>query len=165
MGCRGVHFALTDEDVAAIRAHKNGSDRRYYVTDIIEVREFGGPWACETDLAWDAIHRCFCNGKLNWEVGEYPLNHVIFGGERLHSGDDFIMSLKTPAQAAAIAKAMSTVTRDQLRARYNQIDTREYLMALSEIDFGYTWELFSGLVDFFDRASKAGRYVLFTAGQ
>jgi Domain of unknown function (DUF1877) len=165
MGCRGVLFALTRADVDQLRALGDEATRLEHATEVIEERELGGrtEWAVETDKAWDAIQRSFAGGSLEWEGGTYPLNHVILGGESLYSGEDYIMSLKTPAQVNDICRSLGDVTREEMRRRYFAIDPTDY--ERSEDDWEYTWDWFTGLVDFYRRAAAAGRFVLFTVDQ
>ncbi len=164
MGCRGVLFALTDRDVKELCAIEE--DRRVeHVTDVIEEREIDGEWAVETDKAWDAIHRCLAGGRLEWDGGDDPLECVILRGEPLYSGDDYILSHKSPALVRQIAAKIGDVTHDDMRARYYSIDPDAYGMPLSDEDWEYTWHWFKSLVDFYRRAAQAGRHVLFTADQ
>ena len=167
MGCLGVHFALTEEEVAKLRSCKDDAARLEYLQNDIEERYFKKEpeWKAETDKAWDAIHRALTDGKLAYDNGKYPLNHVILGGEPIYAEGDYIMALKTPDQVRAIAGVLSEVGEDALRRGYFAMDTKEYGFPLTEEDFKYTWEWFSGLKPFWKNAASAGRYILFTADQ
>jgi hypothetical protein len=165
MGCLGVHFALTAGDVAALRAFGSDKERLQYLTEELEERELAGPWSCETDKTWDAIHRCFASGSLDPTAGEYPLNHIILGGESLYSADDYIMSLKTPGQVAEIARDIASITKEQMKSRYDKIDPNDYGMPLSDEDFEATWGWFGELVSLYHSAAEGERFVLFTADQ
>lgn len=167
MSCLGVHFALTEAHVKKLRRFADDEDRLNYLQEEIEEELLGGDsdWAFETDKAWDAIHRSLTDGDLNNENGEYPLSHVIMGGEQLYSDDDYIMSLKTPEQVRSVAQALARVTKDRLRAGYKLITPEMCDYELTDEDFEYTWSNFDGLPEFFARAAAAGRYVLFTADQ
>lgn len=165
MSCRGVHYALTDSETTSLRTLRNDRARKDYLIEVIEERDLGGEWAAETDKAWDAIHRCFANGRLSWKGGDYPLNHIILCGEQLYKGADLIMSLKSPVEVRDIAAKIKDVSHEHMRARYFQIDSGSYEYPLCELDYEYTWEWFAGLVDFYKRAAAAGRFVLFTADQ
>jgi hypothetical protein len=134
---------------------------------VIEDEYFKGQpeFIAQTDKSWDALHRSLADGELNWESGEYPLNHVVLGGEPIYFEDDYIMSLKTPEQVKDIAKALETIGEDDLRRRYYQINTKTYPHPLDEEDFGYTWGWFEGVKELFKRAAAANRFVLFTADQ
>lgn len=164
MGCLGVHFALDTEQVTALEAVAMDERVEFVQEEFEEVL-----WSAErsrgqeTDKAWDAIHRSLTGGMLGWENGDYPLNHVILGGQLLYDGDDYILSLKSPQQVRDVAAAVKGVTMEGFRASYLRIDPDEYGMPLSEEDFEYTWEWFQSLVEFYHRSAAAGYSVLFTA--
>ncbi len=166
MGCLGLHLSRDEEQVSALRATP-GNQRVEYVQEELEERLWSSEPSRgqETDKAWDAIHRALTDGDLGYDNGEYPLSHVVLGGEPLYSGDDYVMSLKTPAQVRAVAAALDAVTKELLRAGYNAIEQASYQGELGEEDFEYTWDWFGGLVEFYRRAAAEGRWVLFTADQ
>jgi hypothetical protein len=166
MGCLGLHFSLDADQVAALRAVDNKARVEFVQAEFEETLwSADKSRAQETDKAWDAIHRAVTDGTLGWKSGEYPLNHVILGGESLYVGDDYILSLKWPEQVGEVSAAIRGVTKERLRAGYDRIDPEAYGMPLSADDFEYTWEWFEGVVNFYQRAAEAGHAVLFTADQ
>src|SRR5215468_6024526 len=98
MSCLGVHFALTAEDAAALRAIRDEQERLSHLQEEIEERYLAKPatYAAESDKSWDAMHRALSDGQLTWDGGTYPLNHAVLGGELLYTEADYIMTLKTP---------------------------------------------------------------------
>lgn len=162
----GVHFAIDEADLAALRAVAE-SERPDYLAEAIEERYLAGDkrYAAESDKAWDGMHRALADGKLTWDGGTYPLNHVVLGGELLYTVDDYIISLKTPAQVRDIVEALATMTAERLRVRYDAIDAASYDGELGDEDFDYTWAWFTNVRDLYSRAAQEGRYVLFTASQ
>ena len=167
MGCLGVHFSLSPEEVRQIRAIDDESERVDYVHEIIEEEYFVNQpeRKAESDKSWDAMHRTLSEGELTWEGGNYPLNHVVLGGELLYTDSDFIMVLKTPDQVRDVATDLPGVTEAEFRRRYFEIDPDSYGFPLSEEDFGYTWGWFEGVRDFWLRAASDGHSVLFSADQ
>lgn len=167
MSCLGVLFSLDKKTVDKLNSFTSDEDRLDHLQmDVEEVYFNQYPqWTCELDKAWDAIHRALTNGKLEWDGGTYPLNHVILGGEILYSEPDYIMTLKTPEQVADITKNFDRVTKDSLRQQYFSIDKKEYGFDTTEEDFDYTWTWFSDSKDFWQKAADEKRYVLFTADQ
>jgi hypothetical protein len=161
MACRGVHFAISEEQAQRLLAAKDDEALVGIVQDEIEAE-----WelAYETDKAWDALHRCLSNGTLNSE-GEPPLSRVFFGGRTLNENDDYFVVLTTPAEVTEIAKALGNVTDSWLRSRYFGIPFPDYQSEKSDEDWEYTVSNFRGLPDFFARAAGAGRYVIFTVDQ
>ena len=167
MGCLGVHFSLSAAEVDRLREIEEDRERLDYLKESIEEDYFTNHQddLAESDKAWDAMHRCFEGGRLTWDGGEYPLNHVVLGGEPLYFDDDYIMSLKTPEEVRDVAAALPEITEADMRKRYFAIDPHEYGMDLSDEDFNYTWEYFQGVRSLCLKAAFEGRFVLFTASQ
>lgn len=165
MACRGVHFAITDADLNALREADSDEALIEIIQEDIEDRwEKEAGFVCETDKAWDAIHRCLTDGRLEFENGTEPLRLCILGGEQLHSGDDYIVSLVTHEKLRPLADALSRVTQEFIGRRYADLPS-DYDTEKNQEDCQYTWDWFSGLPAFFDRAEKAGRHVIFTVDQ
>lgn len=167
MSCLGVHFSLSADEVETLRAIEAESERVEHLHEVIEEQYFAKhpERLAESDKAWDAIHRTLGDGKLSWDGGEYPLNHVMLGGELLYTESDFIMVLKFPQHVRDVAATLPSITRDDFRKRYDAIDVASYDSALSDEDFDYTWDWFQDVREFWLHAATEGRYILFTADQ
>jgi hypothetical protein len=167
MSCLGVHFALTEREVAHLRSLDDEQDRLEYVQEVIEEHYLNHEkqFAAESDKSWDAMHRALADGEMSWDGGDYPLNHTVLAGELLYTDSDYIMSLKTPEQVRDIAAALAGITETEFRRRYDAIDPKSYGSPLTDEDFRYTWDGFLGVRDLYTRAAQAGRFVLFTADQ
>jgi hypothetical protein len=167
MGCLGVHIALTTAEVAKLKSFGDDEERLDYFQTEIEERYFSEheDLKAESDKAWDAMHRALSDGDLSYTSGPHPLRLAVMGGEPIYAEDDYIMSLKTPAQVEEIAVALRTITKEDFRRRYDGIDGDAYGCAKSDEDCEYTWEWFTGVVALYQTAATQGRYVLFTASQ
>jgi hypothetical protein len=167
VGCRGVHFALSEAEVAHLRSLPSERGRLDYLLEDIEESYFADreEYLAESDKAWDAMHRSLADGELTWDSGDYPLNHVVLAGELLYTKPDYIMSLKLPEQVRDVAAALPEVTESEFRRRYFAIDPDAYGCPVEELDFGYTWEWFQNVRRLYDLAASEGRHVLFTASQ
>jgi len=167
MSCLGVHFSLSLEEVRQIRAIDDESERVDYLHNVIEEEYYRNQpeRKAESDKAWDAMHRALSDGELTWHGGDYPLNLVVLGGDRLYKDSTFIMVLKTPDQVRDVAATLPSVTESEFRRRYFAINPETYGCSPNEEDFGYTWDWFQGVREFWLRAAAEGRYVLFTADQ
>ncbi|MBL6751130.1 MAG: YfbM family protein [Nevskia sp.] len=161
----GVHFAISQHEAAQIRSIEDQRERLQFVREAIErpYFAFGPELRAESDRSWDAMHRSLSDGRLDWNGGTYPLNHVVLGGERLYAGDDYIVSLKTTEQVRDIAEALAGIRELAFRYRYFAIDAQSYPVPISDEDFRYTWEWFQGVRKLYAYAAQAGRCVLFTA--
>ncbi len=119
---------------------------------------------CESDKAWDAIHRCLTDGSLTFKGGNNPLRLCILGGEQLLQSDNYIVALVEHDRLRQLADALAAVTPKFVADRYWAI-ADDYQEPKSNEDCQYTWDWFSDLPSFIDRAEKAGRNVIFTVDQ
>ena len=165
MAALGVHFALTEAEVLELES-RDDEARLDYVQQEIEEQFFENRQDdfAETDKAWDAIHRCLTDGTLRG-ASTSPLEMVVLGGKSLYSGDDYIIVLKSVAEVRAVVPHLARITEASLRESYDRIDAGEYGGEFGDEDFECTWENFVALRDFWERAAKKGRSVLFTVDQ
>ena len=164
MACLGVHFSLSDADLATLTDLDSDEARLTFVREVLEERDLGGPDAAESDKAWDAMHRLLTDGELTLEGGEYPLSHVVLGGQSLYDGEDFLMTLKTASEVRDISRVLRDLSETEFRTRYGQL-APDYDGETGEDDLRYTWEWFQGVRELYFRAAEAGRSVIFTADQ
>jgi hypothetical protein len=164
MACRGVHFALTDEDAKRVLAAAGDNEALIeLIQEDIESR-WDTDWLAETDKAWDAIHRCLTDGRLSF-ASSTPRHLCILGGRQLYDGDDYIVSFITPEQVKEVARAIADIDEAWMRARYFAIPASDYGCPLTDDDCGYTWSLFQGVQALYQKAAAAGRAVMFTVDQ
>jgi hypothetical protein len=159
MGCRGVHFAISDKDAKRLLTAEDDDELGEIVGEIEEAWED----AFETDKAWDAMHRCFADGTL--EDGTTPLSKVFFGARTLNTDDDYFVVLATPEEVRAVAIELEKVTEAWLRGRYFELPFPDYQGEKSGEDWDYTWGNFEGMPQFYRRAADAGKHVVFTVSQ
>lgn len=162
MGQRGVLFALTAAQLATISSLPTGDDDALtaFVENVESAWDEDG--LVETDKAWDAIHRCLTDGKLEW--GDTPFHRCILGEKNLHTGDEYLVNLVTPADVRGVAAVMAPIDEAALRLRYERIDITTYHDA-PEGDFDYTWDYFRAVKAFYQKAAASGHAVLFTVDQ
>ncbi len=160
-----MFFALTQEQEAALMATSDDSDVREFVEEL-EMGDWDGePLDCETDKAWDAIHRCLSDGTLGCGRRLSPLDMAVLGGGHHHEGDDYIVAHLRVEEVAQVAAALSDVDQVWMRRRYDRIDATEYQGVLGDEDFDYTWYWFTQVRDFYFEAAEAKRAVIFTVDQ
>jgi hypothetical protein len=164
MTARGVHFAITSDQLASVLAATNDDD----LMEVIERIEdaWDKEYLAESDKAWDAIHRCLTDGSLLYESGGYPLNHVICGGRQLYRGEEYTVSLVTPEQVKDVSSAIVPLTEHWMRERYfSLLKPESYDGEIGETDFEYTWTWFKNVRDLYRKATVSGRAVIFTVDQ
>ncbi len=167
MSLDGFHFALSKDDVVALRGIDLESPRLSFFKEKIEQRylKTQPTYVARSAKSWDAIHRALADGLLNWTGGLYPLNHTILAGELLYTGNNYIMSLKSPEAVADISASLAEVDRQVFRGRYNLIIAEDYGSTLGNDDFEATWVGFQNVRSLYAKAASVKRYVLFTADQ
>src|SRR5689334_12827319 len=104
MACRGVFFALTDDQAAAVLAAGNDDELMAVIEAIEEAWDADN--LAQSDKAWDAMHRTLTDGPIGWGNGPYPLSHVVLGPRSLHDGDGYVVSFVTPDITRDVAAAL-----------------------------------------------------------
>lgn len=167
MSCLGVHFSLSEDEVCKLKSFDEDTDRLDYLQCEIEERYFEEhrDRVAQSDKAWDAMHRALSDGELSYTTGPHPLRLVIIGGDPIYAEDDYIMSLKTPAQVKEVARALAPITKEDFRKKYDAMDAARYGCPKNTEDFEYTWEWLTVVVAFYQKAATEDRWVLFSADQ
>ena len=164
MACRGVHFALENQDVDRLLASSSDEGVLEILQEEIESK-WDEDWLYESDKAWDAIHRCLSGGSLGFDSTNYPLSLAVLNGRQLYSKEDYVISLLEPKEVAEIASGLLSVDQAWLKLQYDSIDAEEYGVPKDQQDWEYTWEYFEGMVLFFQKAAHSGRHVVFSVDQ
>lgn len=163
MGSLGVHFAVPQHVATRLLSADGDGEVRLLIEEIEE--EMVGVDHCDTDKAWDAIHRSLTDGRLCFDNGRYPLNAAVLGGRQLHGEEGYIVSLLAPEQVRDVADALAHVSRETLHTGYTSIDPDDYGPEFGDEDFEYTWDNFTDLVSFFQRSVHVHAHVIFTVDQ
>jgi hypothetical protein len=164
VACRGVFFALTMSQDAALVATKDDAEVSAFVEEIEEA--WDEDWLCEVDKAWDAMHRCLADGTLALSRhGGGPLELVVLGGGHHYEGGEYVVAHVRAEDVVAVAEALGSVDEQWLRQRYDAIDPDDYQGVLGDEDFDYTWQYLQDTREFYKRAAAAGRAVIFTVDQ
>jgi hypothetical protein len=160
-----MFFALTAEQEAALMATRDDDEVRAFVWEV-EMGDWDGePLDCETDKAWDAMHRCLSDGTLGSGRGMSPLDMAVLGGGHHYEGEEYVVAHVRANEVVQVAAALEAVDEAWMRQRYNRIDPLDYQGVLGDEDFEYTWDWFTQVRDFYRKAAAAGRAVIFTVDQ
>jgi hypothetical protein len=157
----GVHFALSTQDEARLLAAVGDDDAVLEIVEEIEENSYTA-LHCDSDKAWDALHRCLTDGKLEYANGTYPLRAAVLGGRQLIEDAEYTVSYVSAAQVPDVADALSVIEPDWLRRRYDMLSDTDYVGPVDEDDFDYTWDTLEDLREFFAQAAEAGQAVIFT---
>ncbi|GAB2657488.1 YfbM family protein [Prescottella soli] len=163
MTARAVLFALDADEAERLLACRDDDERNQLVGEIEERWE--EDHLCELDKSWDAMHRCFTDGDLAFDNGDFPLSHVILGGEPLHDGDDYLVCHVTAEQVREVAAALEPLDGQWLRDRFATLTFVDYEGTGDADDIAYTAAFLPDLKDFYRTAAQNGRAVIFTVDQ
>jgi hypothetical protein len=78
MAARAVLFALDGHAAEHLLACQDDDELMQLVEEIEERWDLDHLF--ELDKSWDVLHRCFTDGDLAFDNGDFPLSHVILGG-------------------------------------------------------------------------------------
>jgi hypothetical protein len=164
MAARGVHFAITEDQADALLEAEGDDDT---LLDLVE--EIEEAWdednLAESDKAWDAMHRCLTDGRLEYGSGAYPLNHCVLAPRQLHEGDDYIVCLVLPKEVKDVVVALEAVSPEWFDGQYASVLPKDYALEYGSEDREYTWEYFESVRELFRKAGARGRAVVFTVDQ
>ena len=120
---QGAHIILARDDAKKVFAATDDASVRKIVTELRNSKKHRElKLVLETGTSWDAIHRCLTEGTLDATAGEFPLNHTILGGKRLHQGPGFEAIMVRPDIVPYIAELLHHVKREVIHSGYQKID-------------------------------------------
>lgn len=158
----GVHFRLTDDEAAGVRAAACDDERLSAAVAALEESPQVWALACETDKAWDPIA---CALSPAGEDGPWPARGVIGGARALQDDDDALwITHLAPAEAAEVAAFLEGLSDEDFRRAYRAMpkDLRNPEFGADEED--YASGHLDGLRAFYAEAAAAGQHVVFTVG-
>ncbi len=177
----GVHFAITDQEAAALEALDSDDARKEFVGEVIE-EKWDEQYLVVSDKAWDPIHRClgefppdtpwfypvdpeYGAHALPEDHGSYPLRLCVLGGKKVMDDEEnYIIRLIRPDEVIDIAAALEPIDKKEMRDRYFR-HCKGAWPEYGEEDCEYAWEYFNEVRDFFRRMAGNGRTIIFTADQ
>ena len=163
MACRGVHFAIAEDQANAL-LEAEGDEQVMEIVEQIE-ETWDADNLAASDKAWDAMHRCLTDGQLVDGGGVYPFNHCVLGPRQLYKGDGYIVSLVLPNEVRDVADALRRVSREWFDEQYTTRVPSDYAPEYGPEDQEYTWNWFEGVRDLFVKAASRNRAIIFTVDQ
>lgn len=164
----GVHFGLSPEQGEQLAALDDDAAIMAFVEEIEEAWDEDN--LCQTDKAWEAIHHCLTGDDpskdyTDTDAGEEPLKWAILGGAGLlEEVDDYFIFALDADQVRELAPALDKIDEAEFRRRYDKY-CRGKQPGLDENHFGYAWENFKDLKEFYRRMAAKGYDVIFTVSQ
>lgn len=160
---QGAHIILTRDDAKRVFGAPDDATVRKVVTELRNCKKHReAKLVLETGAAWDAIHRCLTEGTLDPAEGEFPINHAILGGKRLHRGADFEAIMVRPDIVPHVAEALHDQKRNDLHSRFMQLNPQDFGRDPTEREFDLTWNAMQQIRQLFEDAANERCAVLFT---
>lgn len=162
MAGRGVHFAITTEELNKLRSFESDDEKIEYVHEVLEERWEDG-FVCETDKAWLAIDVCLNHGDYSYGHPD-PVCRAVLSGEDLIEDDvgEYIIVLDA-LEVRECADHLAGVTSEEIAERFRQLyDAGNEHLRNEPDEVEYVVDWYEPLVEFFGRASEVGRCVIFS---
>jgi hypothetical protein len=156
----GVHYAITADQRDELLGKSDDAAKMDCFGTIEEAFDEEHGQIC--DNAWEAIHCCLTDSPSpDPKAGAAPENLAILGGQQvLDSEKQHIIRLVDSDQVGAVAEALKAKDKawmQEMFAKHSPDDGQDVI--------DITWDWFEKVRDFYGRAAKNGRAVLFTADQ
>jgi hypothetical protein len=160
MASRGVHFAITSDQVAAFLT-ADGDEAVLALRAQIEAA-WDEENLAESDKAWELLHRCLTNGTLEYGGGEYPLSHCILGPRQLLEEDGDIICLVQTDEVPDVANALGAISADAFSQRFAELMPKARAPDDASADEQDAWSHLQKVRALFEKAAARRRAVLFT---
>jgi hypothetical protein len=159
----GHHIALSREHAKRVFANKDDASLPPLIAELLGDKSLkANSQILDVKRTWDAIHRCLTEGTLDPEAGEFPLNHVILGGKKLHNGDDYIAVVVRPDMVTFIAEGLREVKEPDFRKAFFALGEKGYDQAINEKEYSFIWHMVQEIRAFFEYCDEERFAVLFT---
>lgn len=114
---------------------------------------------------WDPIHRTLTDGTLEVDGGEFPLDHAVLGGRRLHEGKEFEAILIRPDIVPHVAEGLHDLKREEFAEKYMALDPEEYGQQPTEPECDEAWAMLKLIRQLFEDAANEHAAILFTVAR
>lgn len=159
----GAYVVLTRNDAKDLFAMEGDEAVRGFIEKLRN-----SPKHREADLvlecgkAWDPIHRVLTDGTLSRESDDFPNDHCVLGGRRLHEGADFEVIMVRPDIVILVAESLHKMKRAEFSEKYLALDPEQYGHVPTETEGDAVWAMFKLIRQLFEDASGDHAAVVFT---
>jgi hypothetical protein len=159
----GYHIALSREHAKRVFANKDDATLPPLIEELKNDKVLkANAQILDCKRTWDPIHRCLTEGTLDPEAGEFPRNHVILGGKKLHNGDDYIAVVIRPDMVPFIAEALHDLKEPEFRKCFFALADKGYDQPINEKEYSYVWHMVQELRGFYEFCDAERFAVLFS---
>ncbi len=159
----GYHIALSRDYAKRVFAAKDDPSLPPLLEELLSDKSLReNAQILELKRTWDPIHRCLTEGTLDPEGGEFPLNHVILGGKKLHHASDYAAVVIRPDMVTFIAEALRELREPDFRKRYFALAEHSFDQPLNDKEYAYVWHMVQEIRTFFEFCDEERFAILFT---
>lgn len=163
---QGAYIVLTREDAKELFSQVGDAAVRSFAERLRKSpKHIDADLVLECGTSWDPIHRALTDGTLNRDVEDFPLDHCVLGGRRLHEGQEFEAVLIRPDIVPHVAAGMHDLKRAEFSERYMALDPAVYGKQPTEAEGDETWAMLKLIRQLFEDAGNEHAAVLFTVAR
>lgn len=163
---QGAYIVLQREDAKELFAQQDDASVRAVAERLRSSQKHRDEdLVLDCGIHWDPIHRALTDGTLDRDGGEFPLDHCVLGGRRLHQGDDFEAILIRPDIVPHVTEGLHDLKRQEFAERYMALDPEDYGRQPSEAEGDETWAMVKLIRQLFEDAGNEHAAVLFTVAR
>jgi hypothetical protein len=160
----GYYIALSRDHAKRVFANKDDATLPPLIAEFKSDKALkANSQILEVKRTWDAIHRCLTEGTLDVEAGDFPRNHVVLGGKKLHNGDDYVAVVVRPDMVTFIAEALHEIKEPDFRKCFFALADKGYDQPINEKEYSFIWHTIQEIRAFFEYCDEERFAVLFTA--
>ncbi len=164
MAWRGVHFAIDEATLIGLLS-TSAAGRADFVANEIE-ENWDAHFATETDKAWPLIHASLQGSDPEADglerMYDEPVSWAVLGREFLDSDPSYLIALIRSQDVSAVANFLNGMSADDIVGRLSAAIDHFGCKNVGAAEARYAGEWFPNLQQFFQRAAKAKRHVIFT---
>ena len=182
MSLRGLHIALTDDELSDLQA-LSSDEVAEFISNELEEKKFGTVDAFETDKSWGYIHSALNGTDPDGDLGpasqangvimlhsSKPIllpdvgaaKFLIIGTEQLLVSKDYFVGLIQAANVKSVESSLRSITGGYFRERLQIVHEHFKASGNTHEVCEYALGWLPGLTKFFSAAAKSGKNVIFT---
>ncbi|MDA1050335.1 MAG: DUF1877 family protein [Planctomycetota bacterium] len=162
----GSYIVLTREDAKELFAQENDVGVRAVAERLRKSQKhIDADLVLNCGTCWDPIHRSLTDGTLDRDTGDFPVDHAVLGGKRLHEGVGFEAILIRPDIVPHVAAGLHDLKRAEFTERYLALDPKTYGKQPTEAEGDEAWAMLKLIRQLFEDAGNEHAAVLFTVAR
>lgn len=162
----GTYIVLTRNDAKELFGLDGDAAVRSFVEKLkTSTKHREADLILDCGTAWDPIHRVLTDGTLSYDTDDFPNDHCVLGGRRLHEGTDFDVIMVRPDIVILVAASLHKMKRAEFSEKYMALDPADYGQVPTETEGDIVWGMFKLIRQLFEDASIEHAAIVFTVAR